>query len=127
MHYTLTKPCPKCPFRSDIRPYLRPARVREITESLARGEFPCHETVAYNDDGEGVITKKSQHCAGALIVIERMERPSQMIRIMERLGFYDRRMLNMRAPVYASFTAMIRAAQREERARARNIKTPMKH
>jgi hypothetical protein len=34
-----------------------------------------------------------------------------MMRIGERLGLYDRRKLDMRAPVFASFDAMARAQE----------------
>ena len=45
----------------------------------------------------------AQHCSGALIVLEKLEQPNQMIRISERLGLYDRRKLNMKAPVFDDF------------------------
>jgi hypothetical protein len=32
--YSLTTPCPKCPFRTDVPPYLTCARVVEIARSL---------------------------------------------------------------------------------------------
>lgn len=94
--YSLTSPCKECPFRNDIKPYIREARVREIERSLVRSEFPCHKT-------------PETHCAGALILMEKEGRSSQMMRIAERLGMYDRTKLNMNAPVYESFRAMVQA------------------
>src|SRR5437870_5231493 len=97
--YRLTRPCAKCPFRRDIKPFLTPAAAREIAESLERSEFPCHETLDYSGDGDGEgggrETEQTAHCAGALIVLEKVERPSQMMRICERIGLYDRRKLDM--------------------------------
>lgn len=113
MSYKLTRPCAHCPFRSDIAPYLMAARVREIERGLERGEFSCHETLdddAWQDDDEGEPeynpSGQEEHCAGALILLEKLDRPSQMMRIAERLGLYDRRKLDMNAPVFDSFEEM---------------------
>lgn len=111
MKYELRSPCPKCPFRSDITPYLTRGRVEEF----GNGEFACHCTTEASEDengiGERVETEKSQHCAGMLIMLEKMERPHQMMRICERLGFYDRTKLNMNAPVYDCLEDMIEAQE----------------
>lgn len=106
--YGLVKPCAKCPFRTDVKPYLRKSRVRELDRALYTGEFHCHETTVEDDDGERVVSRDSAHCAGALILLEKLNRPSQMMRIGERLGMYDRTKLDMQAPVYDTFQAMIR-------------------
>jgi hypothetical protein len=107
MEYTMTGPCPKCPFRTDIRPFLRKARAREITSGAP---FQCHATVDYtaNDDGR-TETPNAQHCAGLLILLEHMGRPHQMMRICERLGLYDRRKLSMNTPVFRSSAAFVKA------------------
>lgn len=111
--YGLTKPCPKCPFRSDIEPYIRPARVREIERSLVRAEFPCHETTGVK--GEASAEGGTMHCAGALILMEKEGWSSQMMRISERVGLYDHRKLDMVAPVYETFDEMHAAHVRAER------------
>jgi hypothetical protein len=107
MKYEMTRPCANCPFRNDIRPYLRPARVEEI----ASGAFPCHKTVDYDDEGEYSqgCSEKEQHCAGSLILHEKMGQSHQMMRIAERLGFYDRTKLDMDSPVYDDLDEMIDA------------------
>lgn len=56
-------------------------------------------------------SKEHREMCGALILLEKMRRPSQMMRIAARLGIYDRSKLDMRAPVYATFAAM-REAQK---------------
>jgi len=112
MKYNLKRPCKHCPFRNDIRPFLRPDRAEEIADSLVRGEFPCHETLDYSDCGNDSApqdTEKTAHCAGALIMLEHMERPSQMMRICERLGMYDHRQLDMTSPVFTSADDFIHA------------------
>lgn len=112
MKYTLTTPCAKCPFRTDVQPYLSPERVRQISRSLVRGEFACHRTTEHDDEtGEPVETGGEIHCAGALILMEKENRSSQMMRIAERLGMYDASALAMDAPVYASFHDMIEAQE----------------
>src|SRR5690348_9305882 len=104
MKFSMTAPCPKCPFRTDIPTFLRKARAREIADALTRHQqtFQCHQTVDYSradDAGNGNDrTPNAQHCAGALIMLEHMGQPNQMMRIMERLGGYDCRKLDMSAP-----------------------------
>lgn len=105
MKYTLRRPCKNCPFRSDIRGYLTQERAEEIVDGLMRGgTFSCHKTNDFEegDDGwtETVETEKSQHCAGALIFLEKNDAPNQMMRIAERLGLYDRTKLDMDSPVF---------------------------
>lgn len=106
MKYDLRKPCNNCPFRNDIPPYLHPDRINEIVGV----EFACHKTTKHDDDGERMIRvehEKEQHCAGSLIMHEKMEIPHQMMRICERLGIYDRTKLDMDAPVYDDISEMI--------------------
>lgn len=102
--YGLTKPCANCPFRSDgsgVR--LTRGRTIEIERALVRSSFHCHKTTGPRHDD----MSNTQHCAGALILLEKLERPSQMMRIAERLGMYDRRKLDMGAPVVDSFEEMM--------------------
>lgn len=101
MKYDLRKPCDLCPFRNDSkRLYVPPERLEE----MARGEFCCHKTGESNDEtGEINPTEKSQHCAGMLIMREKMEEPHQMMRICERLGLYDHTKLDMDSPVFESW------------------------
>jgi hypothetical protein len=135
MSYKLTRPCVECPSRTDVPPYLTAARVREIERGLVRGEFSCHETVDYDrweDDDEGEPqynpSGEEEHCAGALILLEKLGRPSQMMRISERLRnkdgspMYDARKLDMDAPVFDSFeemdAAQVRTRYKPRRKRA---------
>lgn len=115
MNFDLKRPCKDCPFRTDVIPYLRPSRAREITDSLIRqqGTFSCHKTNDFGgDDGEAIETSKTQHCAGATIMLEKLGRPNQLMRIAERLGVYDRKKLDMAAPVYDTPAKMIAAQRR---------------
>lgn len=123
MRFDLTKPCGNCPYRTDRPFYLCPERTAEILDAITDGQqtFACHKTVDYDaedDDeesaGDGRHTTKTQHCAGALILLEKLERPNQMMRIAERLGLYDRRKLKMDAPVFDTPAAMIDAMEKLE-------------
>jgi hypothetical protein len=101
VRFDLTKPCSECPFRYDINGYLTEERAEEIVEALLRGAtFSCHKTNDYGDEGEPIETGDSQHCAGAMILLEHQEQPNQMMRISERIGFYDPAKLDMTAPVF---------------------------
>jgi hypothetical protein len=108
MKYDLEKPCNLCPFRNDDK------RLHVATETLrgmASGEFCCHKTGESNDETDSIEpTPNSQHCAGALIMLEKMGAPHQMMRICERLGMYDRTKLDMSAPVFGSFSEVERAS-----------------
>jgi hypothetical protein len=116
--FDLVRPCKDCPFRTDIPAYLSRARVREITSALIdrQATFTCHKTNAFDDDEDGnsctVETKDSQHCAGALIFLERLQRPNQMMRWMERIGAYDRTKLDIKSPVFRSAAEMVKAQPR---------------
>lgn len=107
--FDLSRPCSKCPFTSTCpRGWLGTARAAEIVHSVLNDQtFPCHETTVHDDDGEHTPTDREKHCAGATIFLEKQERPNQMMRICERLGSYDRRKLDMDAPVFESAEEMI--------------------
>lgn len=112
MNFNLTKPCgDMCPFRADcLEGWLGEDRAEEIVEGLITQQrtFACHKTTITDDGGETIETSKSEHCAGALIFLEHLEQPNQMMRIAERLGFYDRAKLDMDAPVFDDETCFIR-------------------
>lgn len=111
MHFDMTKPCADCPFRADITFYLDPKRAQAILDAILVHDqtFACHNTLhgARDDEGAYQATGTEQHCAGALILAERLNRPNQLTRIAERLGLYDRTQLALDAPVFASPRAMV--------------------
>lgn len=116
MSFCNTRPCSNCPFRTDIDFYLPVSRVREIVRSLENDKsFACHKTTEFDDEGEVLHGKKTQHCAGAAIMLEHMESPNQMMRIMERVGGYDMRKMEMDSPVFTSGEEMIKEYRRRNR------------
>lgn len=102
MKFDLKQPCSTCPFRTDKYFYLPVTRKRNIRDSLLKQQatFTCHKDIEKPDD-------EKQHCGGALILLEKLERPNQMMRWMERIGFYNRFSLKMDAPVVNSFEEWI--------------------
>lgn len=105
MDYTMTEPCDNCPFRSD-KPF--PLMTGRAGEIINGGEFPCHKTtIEFGATGEN-----EQSCAGLMILLEKENRPNQMMRIAERLGMYDYTQLNMNAPVYDSIEDAIEGIER---------------
>lgn len=116
----MNTPCKDCPFRTDVKPYLRAARVSELEGSLAhRGrDFTCHKTLVVDEDedggdedGEGSLVPgpNAQRCAGAAILLHKIGRENQMMRLEERLGLLDLSALDMDAPVFDSFLEMKQA------------------
>jgi hypothetical protein len=106
MNFTMTMPCvgeATCPFRTDcLSGWLGEERAEEIIEAIIDRQqtFACHKTTKHDEDGEVISHKDEQHCAGAMILLEKIERPNQMMRICERIGLYDRTKLQMDAPVF---------------------------
>lgn len=98
--YALKKPCANCPFLvdKDKAISLHPERVPGIINQLLSGEasgFSCHKTCGgeyqENEEGDDVYIPggKELQCAGSLIVLEKMGKPTQLMQIMERLGMYE--------------------------------------
>ena len=109
MYFNLKRPCKTCPFRTDKDFFLNVERAEEITDAVTRqqGTFACHNTTneeGFDEDiGEYCPTGEEEHCAGVLIILEKLEQPNQMMRIAERLSLYDRSKLDMHAPVFDDF------------------------
>lgn len=107
MNHNLKTPCAQCPFREDVKGFITAGRAKDICESLLNGQsFPCHKTLKQEEDGL-VETSKSEHCAGAMIFLEKQGAPNQMMRIAERLRMYSPKQLDMKAPVFESTLRMI--------------------
>lgn len=110
----LTRPCGSCPFRTDKPFYLGSQRRGEIARDLSYGlSFLCHKTVHYGeqdwDEEEDRYKAKGDedHCAGAMIVLQKEDKPNQAMQVMERLGFFDPSKLVMDSPVFDSLEDFI--------------------
>jgi Family of unknown function (DUF6283) len=105
MNFDLVRPCAHCPFRSD-RPFgLRRERCEDIAAVLFERDltFICHETKRLPED-------RQQHCAGALILHEKLGRPNWRIRLAAFLGLFDPSRLHLDAPVVDTIADFIRIA-----------------
>jgi hypothetical protein len=110
----MSAPCDNCPFRTDIRGYLRPGRVREIANSLFRQQsFPCHKTTVPDGDDELTDGPNSQQCAGAEIFLAKQGMSTQMSRIAGRLGLPVAE-LDMDAPVCGSLRELLKVHRNTE-------------
>lgn len=97
MKYGLTTPCDQCPFLKKMK---RGFTMRRLYDLIGNGSVHCHKTGKHDEEsGDFVATENSHHCAGALIFLEKRNQPNQMMRIAERLGFYDRTRLDMKASI----------------------------
>jgi hypothetical protein len=118
----MTTPCGNCPFRTDVDPYIHEGRVREIQQALSDrsqvSSFWCHKTTTAG----GASGKQLQHCAGAMILLEKIGEPSQAMDIAYTLGLYDPEKLNMLAPVYDSWDEMAKACDAADAAILEMIK-----
>lgn len=67
-------PCIHCPFRRDVKPFLRPERGAELAYHAENpyNSFPCHKTTVEDEDsedGEMIATENSKECAGFLTLM----------------------------------------------------------
>lgn len=99
MKYNLHTPCGACPF------LIGSGFTYRSLQAHASGQFACHKQCDLDSEEGSYVEKKNgktNHCAGALIFLEKLGAPHQMMRICERLGMYDRTKLDMNAPVVGS-------------------------
>lgn len=110
MHFDLTRPCPDCPFRTDIRFVLTPARVVALLEGIFQeGQtFTCHNASqgCWREDTY-LPSQGDQHCAGALLLIQWEDVGHRMTQLAQQLGLYDPSRLDMGAPVFSTVEAML--------------------
>lgn len=117
--FAMLGPCPQCPFRTDVKPYITAARARSILRSVLGGaSFHCHKTTTHDDDGETVPSRAERMCAGAVLIARKEDAlyRNQMARIAERLGAnFDE--VRESAPVYPDAAAMICAHAKRDKAK----------
>lgn len=107
--FNLKTPCKNCPFRTDCpQGWLGTRRAAQIANALESDQFfPCHETTDSDDEGSACVVQKTQACAGATVLLEKLNLPNQMMRICEGLGDYDPKKMDMEAPVFGDFDEFI--------------------
>lgn len=95
MKFDLKKPCKDCPFLcgSSTNRTLTTERIEGIKEDLLNDQaFICHKTL-------GLSSSEQQHCGGAMIFLEKQNKPNQMMRIAERFGKYNHKELDYDADI----------------------------
>lgn len=104
-------PCENCPFRQDVIPYLRQARVREIWHAATRHglHFVCHKTVNYDAPADEDFGRRG--CAGFMILAhrEKIADGLALVQIADRLTGHKFDNLRGADKVYPSFNAMMEA------------------
>lgn len=100
----LRAPCDNCPFRHDVHRFLHEKRYADIAASVIdRGEnFTCHKHNDFDDEGQAVNNLRSMSCAGSMIFLRHVGKPNTMMKVMERMGWFDSSKLRMDAPVYTT-------------------------
>jgi hypothetical protein len=88
--------------------------------------FDCHKTLDYSETDEcdeqgepleAARTDRTAICAGFAVIAEMADRPTQMMRIAERLGMYDPKRLNLNAPVHKTAEDFVAAQPGRQRRR----------
>ncbi len=113
MRFDLRSPCDDCPFRTNAP--MHEGIIAELTskiDSLLDDGLvhSCHKTDPRADcEAHKRAPKGSpvQHCAGALIMMEKMGRRQIAAVFAEIKGIYDPKRLNMEAPVFSSPKEML--------------------
>jgi len=65
----MTKPCKRCPFRHDVKPFLHPLRGEELAYHTQNpyNTFTCHSTIEFDEDDYGEYISNPEAtkvCAG---------------------------------------------------------------
>lgn len=115
MQFDLRRPCAGCPFRTDCLPgWLGEKPAARIAESITEGDAPfvCHKTIERNALGERLEGPHEQHCAGALLVLDRDPRAGGLwanlaVRMAGFCQVLRAELLDRTAPVFASFAAFV--------------------
>ncbi|GAB2875358.1 hypothetical protein GCM10027093_08460 [Paraburkholderia jirisanensis] len=97
--FALRKPCANCPFRTHGAIELAPGRLAGIVDGLVnddRSTFHCHKTVhndrtggEWDDEGTYHASGSESMCAGAMIYLEKLGRPTVAMRLAVLFKLYD--------------------------------------
>lgn len=97
--FKLRRPCANCPFLKQGAIELAPGRVEGIIDTLVSDDhstFYCHKTVHngrtggdWDDDGNYAASGQESMCAGAMIYLEKLGRPTVGMRVGRVLGIYS--------------------------------------
>lgn len=97
--FALKRPCGNCPFRKEGAIGLAPGRLAGFVTDLLDGEtttFHCHKTVhndriggEWDEHGNYRASGQESMCAGAIVYLEKLGRPTVAMRLGVLYGMYD--------------------------------------
>ncbi|MGF6641745.1 hypothetical protein [Paraburkholderia sp. MM6662-R1] len=97
--FALRRPCANCPFRKEGAIDLAPGRLEGIVTGLLMDDsstFHCHKTVhndrtggEWDEEGSYRASGRESMCAGAIIYLEKLGRPTIAMRLAVMFGMYD--------------------------------------
>lgn len=101
MLWKIKRPCEHCPFRRDVRPFLRNSFARQLTTELRNDMnwFACHETTGATN-GKRIRAANQSHCIGAAIVLWRDGLVNLSTRLALHLNMITMDDLQRPAPVF---------------------------
>lgn len=76
--------------------------------------FPCHKTTTFAEDGDYQPTQREQHCAGAMLVLEKQGRPNIPMRFARMQDEYHPNRLSGWEDVYNSLDEFAIAEDAED-------------
>jgi hypothetical protein len=89
--FALSRPCGNCPFLKEGAIDLAPGRLESIVEEIVNDDlstFHCHKTVYRPSTARRPKAERSM-CAGAMIYLEKVNRPTVGMRLGHLCGAYD--------------------------------------
>lgn len=102
-HFLLSSPCDQCPFLKTGAIELAPGRLEGIVQQLVADDhstFQCHKTThhasrggCWDEDGTFLPSGQECMCAGAMIYLEKVGRPTVGMRLAALCGLYNRETL----------------------------------
>lgn len=97
--FKMRRPCENCPFLNVGAIELTPGRIKGIIDTLVsdhHSTFHCHKTVhngrtggEWDDEGNYVASGDENMCAGAMIYLEKLGRPTVGMRVGRVLRMYS--------------------------------------
>lgn len=107
MLFDLKKPCGGCPFLKENNLRLSKRKKQKFVNDILKKEyaFVCHRTTKEYCGKEG----KRNHCAGALIIMEKNQINTRVLRIAITLGGYNPDLLKLDSPVFDNFQDFVEA------------------
>lgn len=107
MLFDIKKPCGGCPFLKENNLRLSKKKKQKFVNDIVKKEyaFVCHRSTKDYSGKSG----KENHCAGALIIMEKNQINTRVLRIAIALGGYDPALLKMDSPVFDNFNDFIEA------------------